>query len=53
MTGAGFGGCAISIVKSDQIEDFKNHVAKGYKKDTGLEAGFIFSGVGDGVHELD
>lgn len=52
MTGAGFGGCAISIVKSDQVDEFKKHVAKGYKEDTGLEAGFIFSGVGNGVHEI-
>lgn len=52
MTGAGFGGCGISIVKNDEIENFKAHVAKGYKEDTGLDAEFIISQVGDGVHEL-
>lgn len=52
MTGAGFGGCGISIVKSDKIDEFKDYVAKGYKTDTGLEAEFIMSQVGDGVHEI-
>lgn len=52
MTGAGFGGCGISIVKNDYIEDFKEYVSKGYKDDTGLDAQFIISQVGNGVHEL-
>ncbi|MFM1541413.1 galactokinase [Helcococcus ovis] len=52
MTGAGFGGCGIAIVKSDKIEEFKAYVAPRYKEDTGLEAEFIISNVGDKVHEI-
>lgn len=52
MTGGGFGGCAISIVNKDSVDAFMEHVAKGYKEDTGLDATFIQSAVGDGVHEI-
>lgn len=52
MTGAGFGGCGIAIVKSDKIEEFKAYVGPRYKEDTGLEAEFIISNVGDKVHEI-
>lgn len=52
MTGAGFGGCAIAIVKDDSIDEFKKHVYDLYKKDTGLEAEFIISNVGNSVYEI-
>lgn len=52
MTGAGFGGCGIAIVKEDKIEEFKNYVFEKYKEDTGLEAEFISSNVGESVHEI-
>ncbi len=43
MTGAGFGGCTISIVKEDMIEDFVENVGKNYLKRTGLKADFYIS----------
>ncbi len=43
MTGAGFGGCTISIVKEDMIEDFVEKVGKNYFKITGLKAHFYIS----------
>ncbi|QUY65131.1 galactokinase [Helcococcus kunzii] len=52
MTGAGFGGCGIAIVKEDKIEEFKKYVFEKYKEDTGLEAEFISSNVGESVHEI-
>ncbi|MFM1525045.1 galactokinase [Helcococcus bovis] len=52
MTGAGFGGCGIAIVKSDKIEEFKAYVGPRYKEETGLDAEFIISNVGDKVHEI-
>jgi galactokinase len=36
MTGAGFGGCAVALVRSDLAEAFVEAVAADYKRDTGL-----------------
>jgi len=52
MTGAGFGGCGISIVKTTEIADFEASVAKQYFDKTGLKADFYVSQLGDGVHQL-
>jgi UDPglucose--hexose-1-phosphate uridylyltransferase len=40
MTGAGFGGCTISLVRQEQVETFVSRVEKGYLERTGLEATF-------------
>lgn len=52
MTGAGFAGCGIAIVKSDKVDEFKEYVGPRYTEDTGLEAEFIISNVGDRVQEI-
>lgn len=49
MTGAGFGGCAIALVKNEEIEDFRNRVSEGYRLRTGLTPEFYVSVIGDGV----
>jgi len=49
MTGAGFGGCTISIVKTVALDDFKKCVTAGYRSKTGLEPSFYICSVGDGV----
>lgn len=43
MTGAGFGGCAIAIVKVNEIEEFKANVAQTYLEKTGLVCEFFIS----------
>jgi galactokinase len=48
MTGAGFGGCAVSIVKEAAIEKFVENVGKEYKEKIGYEASFYVVEVGDG-----
>lgn len=53
MTGAGFGGCTVSLVHEDNIEDFKNKVGAEYVKETGLEAAFYVCDIGDGVKEVN
>ncbi|WHY72168.1 galactokinase [Fictibacillus enclensis] len=53
MTGAGFGGCTISIVKEEQVEDFKENVAGRYTERTGLVPDFYVCEIGDGVEELN
>jgi galactokinase len=35
MTGAGFGGCAMALIKAQDAEDFVRHTAGGYEKQTG------------------
>lgn len=52
MTGAGFGGCTVSIVKNEFLESFKNEVAKEYHSKTGLRADFYVANIGDGAREL-
>jgi len=53
MTGAGFGGCTISLVCKDKIEEFKKYVGKNYQKETGLTPLFFVSEIGDGVKKRD
>ena len=48
MTGAGFGGCAVSIVKKDSVDNFIKEVGKGYKEKIGYDADFYVVDVGDG-----
>ncbi|MCR4798184.1 MAG: galactokinase [Lachnospiraceae bacterium] len=52
MTGGGFGGCTVSIVKNDQVEAFKENVGKGYKEKTGIEAEFYVVDIGDGARVI-
>jgi galactokinase len=52
MTGAGFGGCTVSIVKNDSLEKFKEEVSKEYEAKTGLKADFYVANIGDGAREL-
>ncbi|MCM3411634.1 galactokinase [Metabacillus litoralis] len=52
MTGAGFGGCAVSIVANDKIDEFIKEVGKSYTEKTGLIADFYVANVGDGAKEI-
>ncbi|EAA24731.1 Galactokinase [Fusobacterium vincentii ATCC 49256] len=49
MTGAGFGGCTVSIVENDYVDSFIKNVGKKYKEKTGLEASFYIANTGDGA----
>ena len=48
MTGAGFGGCTVSIVKKDAIKKFIKKVGKAYKKRIGYHADFYVVKLGSG-----
>lgn len=52
MTGAGFGGCAVSIVKEEAIDSFIEHVGKAYKEQIGYAADFYVVEIGDGPTRL-
>ena len=52
MTGAGFGGCTVSIVREDSVETFIRDVGKGYQERTGLKADFYVAEIGDGSKQV-
>ncbi len=48
MTGGGFGGCTVSIVKDEAVEDFKEKVGKAYRDKIGYDATFYTVSIGSG-----
>lgn len=48
MTGAGFGGCTVSIVRDEAIDTFIEQVGKAYKEKIGYAADFYVVEIGDG-----
>lgn len=52
ITGGGFGGCTVSIVKNDAVERFIEKVGEGYRARTGHAAEFYVVDVGEGAHRL-
>lgn len=52
MTGAGFGGCAIAIVRNDDIEDFTAAVRREHTQAIGYEPDFYIASIGDGAGKL-
>lgn len=52
MTGAGFGGCTVSIVKRDFAESFIKYVGDKYKEIIGYDADFYIASVGDETREI-
>lgn len=53
MTGAGFGGCTVSIVKEAAVDGFMAEVGPAYEKRTGLKPIFYIADVGDGARRLE
>jgi len=52
MTGAGFGGCTVNLVKTDKVEEFSKNIKKAYAEESGLEAEIYISNPGEGAQKL-
>ncbi|MCI6468005.1 MAG: galactokinase [Faecalicatena sp.] len=53
ITGGGFGGCTVSIVKNDAVDTFIDCIGKAYKEKVGHEAEFYTVDIGGGASKLD
>ena len=53
MTGGGFGGCPVSLVRADAIPAFIEQVGKEYTEKTGLKADFYIAEIGDGARRVE
>lgn len=52
ITGGGFGGCTVSIVKNDAVDAFVEEIGKAYLEKVGHEAEFYVVDIGDGAGKL-
>ena len=52
ITGGGFGGCTVSIVKDEAVEEFKEKIGTAYQEKLGKKADFYVVEIGDGPVKL-
>ena len=52
MTGAGFGGCTVSIVKDKNVENFIENVTRGYEEVIGYEPTFYVANISNGTRKI-
>lgn len=53
ITGGGFGGCTVSIVKNEALDEFKTRVLKEYKEATGIDAEIYEAEIGNGAGRVE
>lgn len=52
ITGGGFGGCTVNIVKNEAVDGFVASIGAKYKEKVGHEAEFYVVDIGEGAHVL-
>lgn len=52
MTGGGFGGCVVALVKSDAVDQVAHEMVEGYRKAIGIETTYIVTRPGEGARIL-
>ena len=52
MTGAGFGGCTVSIVRNENVGDFIENVTKGYEEVIGYAPTFYVANISNGTRKI-
>ncbi|MBQ3114703.1 MAG: galactokinase [Clostridia bacterium] len=52
MTGAGFGGCTVSIIRDDAVDNYINCCKTAYTEKIGYEPSFYITEIGNGGHEI-
>ena len=52
MTGAGFGGCTVSIVRDENVENFIENVTKGYTEEIGYAPTFYVANISNGTRKI-
>jgi galactokinase len=52
MTGGGFGGCTVNIVRSTALDDFSRTVSRDYQRATGIAPSIFAVTASDGVSEI-
>ena len=52
ITGGGFGGCTVSIVKDASVDEFKEKLTKAYEEKVGKTPEFYVVSIGDGPSRL-
>lgn len=53
ITGGGFGGCTVSIVENDAVDNFIQSIGAAYKEKVGHEAEFYTVDIGDGAGRMN
>ena len=52
MTGGGFGGSTVSLVKKDKVKEFIRETGEKYRAAVGYDATFYATSVSDGAREI-